>query len=212
MKALTTIISIVVGAIVMPSLGQITRPDPVRFVLEKGSSIWIEGTSTISRFKCESAYVQGYGILYNEQDPSADLGIEAEIAAPVKLFDCNLAAMNADFWDALKSDQFPLIEYWVNDISIDSVSTTVSGTYAVRSSGRITIAGVKKRIEMEFVGRQIGPERFKLEGKTEMFMSDFDIKPPTALFGLVRAQNRITVHFNLITTTQSIKARIKEIR
>lgn len=205
MKTLVIIISIVVGAIVTPSLGQTTRPDPVRFVLERGSSIAIEGTSTISRFKCESDYVQGYGILYHEQAPSADLSIEAEIAAPVKLFDCNLAAMNADFWDALKSDQFPLIEYWVNDISIDSVSTTVSGTYVVRSSGRMTIAGINKRIEMEFVGRQIGPERFKLSGKTEMFMSDFDIEPPTALFGLVRAQNKIAVHFDLIATTKPIK-------
>lgn len=212
MKTLTTIISMVIGAMVMPSLGQMTRPDPVRFDLEKGSSIWIEGTSTISRFKCGSAHVQGYGFLYDEQDQSSGPGIEAEIVAAVKLFDCNLAAMNADFRDALKADQFPLIEYWIEDVSVESVSTTMRGTYTVRSSGQMTIAGVKKRIDMEFVGRQIGPEQFKLEGKKEMFMSDFEIEPPTALFGLVRAKNRIAVHFNLLITTKPVRARMKDIR
>ena len=120
--------------------------------------------------------------------------------------------MNADFRDALKADQFPLIEYWIEDVSVESVSTTMRGTYTVRSSGQMTIAGVKKRIDMEFVGRQIGPEQFKLEGKKEMFMSDFEIEPPTALFGLVRAKNRIAVHFNLLITTKPVRARMKDIR
>ncbi len=212
MKTLTLILSIVICAMVMPSRGQLTRPDPTRFDLEKGTSIWIEGTSTISRFKCGSAHVQGYGFLYDEQDQSTGPVTEAEIIAPVKLFNCNLAAMTADFWDALKADQFPVIEYWIEDVSVDPVSTTMRGAYTVRSSGRMTIAGVKKSIDMEFVGRQIGPEQFKLEGKKEMFMSDFDIEPPTALFGLVRAQNKIAVHFNLTITTKPVRVRMKETR
>lgn len=212
MKTLITIVSIVIGAIVTPSLGQMTVPDPVRFVLETGSSIWIEGISTVSRFTCESSYVQGYGFFYDERNSSGGLRIEAEIAAPVKLFQCDLAAMNEDFWNALKSDHFPLIEYSVDEASIDSVSTTTSVAYAARSTGRMTIAGVKKPIEIALKGRQIEPERYNIEGKTEIFMSDFDIEPPTALFGLVKARDRIVVHFNLIATTKPLFAHMKEIR
>ncbi|GMQ82846.1 MAG: hypothetical protein BMS9Abin05_2309 [Rhodothermia bacterium] len=211
MKTLTTIISIVASAMVSLSLGQTSMTDAIRFDLEKGSKISIEGMSTIGRFKCESSFVQGYGIFFDDQNLYTSPVIEARIAAQVKLFFCNLTAMNADMWDALKSDQFPLIEYVIDDVSIDSVPSVARGTYTVHSSGQMFIAGVGRTIQIELSGYQIGPERFKLEGKTEMSMSDFDVEPPTALFGLVKTHDRISVHFNLITTSRPLPKSIAEL-
>ncbi len=35
-------------------------------------------------------------------------------------------------------------------------------------------------------------------GSLDLKMTDFDVEPPTALFGLVKARNEITIRFHLI--------------
>ena len=178
--------------------------ESIRFDLDDRSTILIEGTSSVSRFTCASNNVQGYAVLKNTRASQSGPQVEAEIAAPVKLFSCNLASMNLDFWTALKSDQYPLIEYWVDDIQVDSTALGTDQRYSVFAVGRLAIAGVKKTVRISLSGEQIGRDIYRLRGSQEMKMTDFQITPPSMLFGLIKAHDNIVVRFNLVTTTKPL--------
>jgi hypothetical protein len=44
----------------------------------------------------------------------------------------------------------------------------------------------------------------RARGAVAMRMTDFGIKPPTGLFGLIRSRNEITVRFDLVVSGQTI--------
>jgi len=46
-------------------------------------------------------------------------------------------------------------------------------------------------------GNFLDDGRIRVTGKKEIKMTDYDVEPPTGLFGLVRAEDELTVHFDL---------------
>jgi hypothetical protein len=46
----------------------------------------------------------------------------------------------------------------------------------------------------------------KAEGELPLLMTDFGVKPPTALLGTLRTDNKITVKFSLLVGPQVLSA------
>ena len=188
-----------------------------RVVLLPESEVQIDGTSTVDDFTCRAGTVRGSGAIAGERAlvqktlvQKAVLGGKDEtnvrIRVPVATFDCGKRRMNEDLYRALRAKAHPFIEYEL--VSAELVGDEgQAGAYRLRARGRLTIAGTTRDVEVVLEGERLPDGRFQGRGRLPLQMTDFGIEPPSALLGLVRAHDDITVRFNLVAAPEDVQAR-----
>jgi|GEM_PF-3436629 len=66
--------------------------------------------------------------------------------------------------------------------------------------GVLTVAGTSRTITFNAEGAVLDEKRVRVRGHKEILMTDYNIEPPTALLGVVRAQDELTVYFDIQAT------------
>lgn len=170
-------------------------------VVAPESEIWIEGKSNVSRFSCRARSMSGHGRVASEGAEKVNADAEALLEITVRSFDCGNARMNSDLFDALKADVHPTIHFKME--SADVVGYRPSGSVELDVVGIITVAGVTRSVQTRVVGDRLATGQLRAAGAILVSMRDFSIEPPTALLGLVRTRNDITVRFDLVAATST---------
>lgn len=165
------------------------QPSPCYQPIE-GSWVWIEGRSTVNQFTCTATRLAGQGMV------EADGTIIGQLIVPVRGFDCGRAAMNRDLQEALQADRFPEIRFEPERVEMLEQPAADSGRLDV--AGALTIAGTTRRVRLTVTGQLLPSGRAHLTGSLPLKLTDFNVKPPTALLGLIRVHDRIAVHFELV--------------
>ncbi|ARA94146.1 hypothetical protein AWN76_013935 [Rhodothermaceae bacterium RA] len=201
MHRLRAIVPLLLLLLSLPAAG--TPADgPQRFIVQPGSRFWIRGSSTVNRFTCEAAEVVGYGVL--EASPAGARTVQeggagtvqVHVSVPVQAFDCGNRRMNRDMYEALKAQAHPVIQYEL--LQADVLSADEDGWHTVQVRGRLTIAGTERIVETRVQARREPDGRVRAVGSMALRMTDFNVEPPTAMMGVIKAHDDITVHFELI--------------
>ncbi len=174
------------------------------YQLENGSRLWINGSATLGSYECRTIAVFGTGkISHDSSDiaehptgPDPDSGIK--IAVMVKLLDCGNRAMNKDMFKALRADSDSLILYKLIDARIKNYPASTKKEIELRTIGDLTIAGITRRDTIDTEIRILKDGKYEIVGEKTLSMRDFDIIPPTAFFGLIKADEKLVVGFDLI--------------
>lgn len=163
------------------------------WVIEKKSTLSIDGSSNINKFTCEIREYVNPDTLKHVSDPSRNKYIfsDSRLTVDLKSFDCHHKYITADFRKMLKADKYPHII--IHFISLDEFHQ--QGT--VKGLVDIELAGRKKRMEVLYNCTSIGGSQLKLIGERRMKFTDFELQPPSKLGGLIRINEEILVHFNL---------------
>lgn len=104
------------------------------------------------------------------------------------------STMNNKIYKAVKCDVHPFITY--EQSSPAKLKAVEKGQYKLLSKGKVSIAGKEKEIEVEVMAYlKDGVLTFK--GEKPMKLSDFEIEPPSALFGQIETKDDITVNFTV---------------
>lgn len=180
----------------LPLLFTATAAGQKRATVAPESHLWIEGSSTVNRFMCEAGQISGEASLNGSQT-------DAFVVVQVETFDCGKSRMNRDFYDALKSDEHPRIVFELDDARLSAPEDEV---YEVVVTGRLTIAGVTRSVSLVAEGRGNGDNGYRLTGRLPLSMTDFNVEPPTALAGLIKAHERIVVGFDLVADIDAAAA------
>lgn len=172
------------------------------------SSLRIEGRSNVNEFECISQTYSGSASVYSHDPPDLDENrfhgsIYLEVRIQVDGFECGSRRMNRDLQQALKSDRHPEIIFQYENAEILEVPATNDEPYRLFVMGTLMAAGETREIGFEAEGYYLEDSRMRATGQSEIRMTDFNIKPPTALLGLVQAEDELTVHFDLITSRQA---------
>src|SRR5205823_11539226 len=77
---------------------------------------------------------------------------------------------------------------------------SLEGWFQLKTRGSLIIAGRKNIINMIVRAKKIDDNRFNVVGSKELSMFDYDVIPPTAFFGLIKADDRLVIHFDLIVS------------
>lgn len=206
MKKHTMIASLMLLAFAAPAAAQ-------QVVLLPESEVHIDGSSTVSGFTCRAGTVRGVGALAGEAGLVRKAGYGAarradvEIRVPVATFDCGKQRMNQDLYRALQASEHPFIEYALETAEVVGAPADAAGPYRVQATGRLTIAGTTRDVEVVLDGERLADGRLQARGRLPLRMTDFGIEPPTALLGLVRAHDAITVRFTLVAAPEPAQAR-----
>jgi len=158
------------------------------YVLGEGSKIWVEGTSTLKNWQAEVKTFSGE----ITTDAAGNIaGVDLKL--DVKSMDGGRGPdMNAKIYKALKSDEHPTI------IFSGTVATPVEGDIATK--GLLKLAGKELEVLVSATG---GTATGNLKGKHALKLSDFEIEPPSAMFGQIVCYDDLTILFDLNITKQN---------
>lgn len=95
--------------------------------------------------------------------------------------------------NGLEVTRYPQIRFIASSIAKSGDAFTIQGT--------LTIRGVDKPVTVQ-VSMKLEPAggALRFEGKAEVKLKDYGIKPPTAALGAVGTKNEMAVSFSLIAT------------
>lgn len=130
----------------------------------------------------------------------ASLPLEGKLAVEVEDLKSGNRKMEKDLQDALKANQYPKVVYELK--SLEKVSSA-DGMPVFHILGALSMAGVTRELTLPFTLKEVQENAYLLESQQKILMSDFGVDPPTALFGLIKARNEVTVTYKLQITQAS---------
>lgn len=171
---------------------------------DQESRLWIEGKSNINEFECQANQYFAEATLIDDNDPilhlqQIDDRVYMQVEIMVDGFECGRSRMNQDLQKALKSSEYPEISFTFDSATILGMPEDFSqeNSFEIDVHGTLTVAGNSREIQFTTKASFVETYRIRAIGKTTIRMSNFGVEPPTALMGLIKAEDELTVNFDL---------------
>lgn len=169
------------------------------------SKVILHGRSNVNSWSCATSTFQTSfevdSSAWSEGPAPRSNGIvRLIVTVPVRSLDCGRKRMNEDMFRALKADSFPEFRYVLTSYEVDEQLPTADSV-SVNSVGELSVAGRTKRVEIQVNGTRDEAGSLRGNGSFKFLMTDFGIKPPTALFGAIRTKNSLEVAVVIRATT-----------
>jgi len=187
----------------------VARAQTARVSVAPDSKLWIDGTSNLHEWSCKATSL--------EADVELDAAAAAQVATaapkalkkvdvkiPVKSLHCNHGGMDGNVYKALKADDAPEISYIMATFEV--VPGEVKDSFTLKTVGSLTIAGKENKIAMDVIANRLPDGTVKATGMVPIKMTDFGIKPPTAIFGRLKTGDEVKVNFELTVGAKAIAA------
>lgn len=182
---------------ILVSLLAFKMPTPImqKWVIEKKSTLHIDGKTNVSNFRCDiNEYPQqDTMLLYKEE--LQPVVIKGGLAINVNCFDCHQKYITSDLRKTLKADDIPFFQIRLLNMGYYNMRP---GRQVVKGWVDITLAGVTRRMEINYTLQTMGENNLLLNGEQKMLFSDFKLSPPRRLVGLIKVDNEINVQFQLV--------------
>jgi polyisoprenoid-binding protein YceI len=180
----------------------------VRLAVGPESKLWIEGGSNLHDWSCKASSIEA-AIEVDESfvktTTAAPTSLKkVQVKVPVRNLKCGNGKMDNNLYKALKADDAPEISYIL--ATFDVVPGAEKDSFTVTTVGALTVAGTEKTVNMDVTAARLPDGGIRAEGTLPLLMTDFGVKPPTALLGTLRTDNKITVKFSLLVGPQTLSA------
>jgi polyisoprenoid-binding protein YceI len=177
----------------------------VRLAVGPDSKLWIEGGSNLHGWSCKASSIDAM-IEVDEaflKSTSPTLLKKLQVKVPVRNLKCGHGGMDNNLYKALKADDVPEISYILG--TFDVVAGALD-SFTVKSVGTLKVAGTEKTVNMDVTASKLADGSVRAEGELPLLMTDFGVKPPTAMFGTLRTDNKIIVKFSLLVGPETLTA------
>ena len=153
-------------------------------------TVTVDGTSTLHDWSVRATALRGSldlpaGFLAGETSAVP----AARFTLPVRSLQSQHEKMNKLMWEALDAAKHPDLTF-----ALDSARLQGAGgsSAKVEVKGALTVAGVARPVTLVLDVRRDG-DRLVASGELPLKMSDYGIKPPTAMMGAVRTGDAVRV-------------------
>lgn len=159
------------------------------YTLSKESVLKINGSSTIHDWTVAANSMKGS--MKMEAGNVKNLLLQVDVA---QIKSERGAAMDKKMHAALKVEEHPEVSFKFQEIkkSADSENT-------FQLKGLLNIAGVEKAVNIALEFQEI-EGKYKFKGSKELKLQDYNMEPPTAMFGQIIVGDNVTVEFALVYT------------
>jgi polyisoprenoid-binding protein YceI len=179
----------------------------VRLPVKAESKVTLDGTSNVHDWTCTVNKVDAT----IEVDPAAARGDNfgamlrtVSVRIPVADLKCGKDGMDKNLQKALNSDKHPVITY---TLSASDGAVTGSNAATLKTTGTVTVNGVTKTVPMDVATTRLPDGTFRATATVPLQMTDFGVKPVTALLGTIKTGNAVTVKFTLVAGPTAIAER-----
>ncbi|MCB7481546.1 YceI family protein [Christiangramia sediminis] len=157
----------------------------------QSSSLIVDGTSNIHDWTIEAENTSGTINIDLDEGKIDDIeNLEFSVIAESLM--SGKSGMDKNTYKALNTDKYKSITYQLQ--KVNSIENTSGNTYKVSTKGNLTIAGVKKEINLNF-NLKSDSNKIVLSGEHKLKMTDFEIDPPTAMFGSIKTGDMVKIKF-----------------
>lgn len=176
----------------------------VRLAVAPDSKLWVEGGSNLHGWSCKASSIDAM-IDVDEaflKSASPTQLKKVQVKVPVRNLKCGHGGMDGNLYKALKADESPDITYVLSSFDV----VPAGDAFTVKSVGTLKIAGAEKTVNMDVSATKLADGSIRADGEVPLLMTDFGVKPPTAMFGTLRTDNKVTVKFSLLVGPQVLTA------
>jgi polyisoprenoid-binding protein YceI len=183
---------------------------PMRLSVRPDSRLWLEGSSNVRDWRCDATSLDA-SVDVDEVGAHDATGSFArlhhvQVRVPTHALTCGRSQMDNIMYRALHVDDEPDCRQIVG--RFDVVSRDADGALVMQ--GTLRIAGRERDVRVPVEVQQQQDGTLRAQGALPILMTDYGIKPPTALFGVLRTENRIVVKFDLLVDQPTTLASVGE--
>ena len=170
--------------------------DKGTWIIDAESKLTIQGSTNVNNFTCKIDYCTGTDTLQYVEDNSARemRFTRSRMTIPIRSFDCGSKPISKDFWKTLKADSFPEMD--INFISLQNLyfknNSNIKGVVDITLAGVTTRYSIRYQVSIQENGTVL------LTGSHSVNFTDFQLKAPRKLKGLIKVKERLNVEFNLV--------------
>jgi len=188
---------VLLGAYRPTPSGGTSHPERIKWVVEKTSTMSIAGSTNINKFCCQVTEYTGPDTLMMVKEDVKETGISLHglLRIDIKDFDCRNRIMTSEFKHTLKYQQYP--QLIINFLSLERLPSAGPGNGAVKGWVEVGLAGVCKKFEVCYSSNRLIGDNLELIGVRVFGFSDFGLKAPRKMGGLVRVNDQLDVQFRL---------------
>jgi polyisoprenoid-binding protein YceI len=180
-----------------------------RVAVAPESRLWIEGTSNLHGWSCKAttldAAVELDAATATQVSVAPPKSLKrVQVKVPVRSIKCGHGGMDDNLYKALKADDSPDISYIM--ATFDAVPGEVKDSFTLHTIGTLSIAGKENSLAMDVTATRMPDGTVKAIGVVPIKMTDYGIKPPTAIFGRLKTGDEVKINFELSVGAKAIAA------
>jgi polyisoprenoid-binding protein YceI len=164
-------------------------------IVPKNSVITINGTSNLHDWKSKAEQINGELVL------SGDNQVKSfRLDIPVKSIKSGEKLMDSKTYETFDANKHPNIAFRLTDVT----NLQINGSNVnVVFNGNLTMAGTTRKVTIKANGKNIKSGTYVFNGNVPLKMTDFQMKPPTALLGTLKVGDGIRLEFDITLMEQS---------
>ena len=159
----------------------------------KGFKMTVAGTSTLHDWEVPASKLNSTGdmsITSGELQAISSFWVEVES----KSLHSGKESMDDKMYDALKADDFQKITFQLGKIK----SMTKNGSdWNVVANGNMNIAGVTQNMDLNVTVKVLQNGDVEVSGSKKLKMTSFKMDPPTAMLGVIKSGDEVTISFTV---------------
>lgn len=159
------------------------------YTLSKESVLKINGSSTIHDWTVTANSLEGS--LEMKDGDVTNLSLQVEVS---EIKSERGAAMDKKMHAALKKEEHPQVSFKFKEFKKNPESENAYGIH-----GMLNIAGVENAVTIVSEIKEEGGN-YIFKGSKEIKLQDYDMEPPTAMFGQIIVGDNVTIDFDLVYT------------
>ena len=160
-----------------------------------GVKIVIEGTSNIHDWDMKSDAGTCTGV-FDISNSGSLTGMSAlNFSVPAESLKSDHKTMDRNTYKALNTDKYSSISFTAGSASIKPDGH--SG-YILTTRGKLTISGVTKDVLLTVNGIVNADRSISYSGSYALKMTDYNVEPPSIMFGAIKTGNNLVIKFNLV--------------
>ncbi len=102
-------------------------------------------------------------------------------------------AMDNNMYNAMNSEKYPDVSYHSSNVVVKAAGNG----YIISAKGKLNIAGVSKDAEITANATAVD-KGFAISGSYKLKMTDYNVTPPSIMFGAIKTGNDVTIRFNFV--------------
>lgn len=166
----------------------------------KNTSLSVKGTSTLHDWEMKASNVKGQASFVLEDGKLASVK-DVNLVIPAEGLKSGKDAMDKNAYKSLQTSKYKTITFQLTRI----LNLERAGNNAViTAEGKLQIAGVTKVVTIKATSSLDSGEGIQLKGEKTIKMSDFNVEPPSFMFGSVKTGDEITIVFDITFSKNSI--------
>jgi polyisoprenoid-binding protein YceI len=120
---------------------------------------------------------------------------------PVKSIKSKEKLMDTKTYEAFNAEKHPNITFKMTELQ----SLQINGAdVTVAVAGNLTMNGTTKKVTLKSSGKALKSGVYQFKGAVALKMTDFNMKPPTAMMGMMKVGDGITLKYDVTFEGQDL--------